>query len=579
MKAESNPILDFATEYVFPAFSELTGSDKIVAFGDQSHKCPVYVPQTPPCTAECPAGEDIRGINRYLSGIDPSDDPMRSAWETAVNTNPFPAVMGRICPHPCQSKCNRGVHDESVAINAVEQAIGNYGIEQGLQLPGPGPDTGKKVAVIGGGPAGLSAAYQLRRKGHSVTIYDANEKLGGMVLYGIMGYRVDRKVLEAEIARIIALGVETRMGVRVGKDMTLEQLESEYDALFIGVGAQNGRGLPVPGFQGTAGATNAIDFLKSYEVMGDDLPVGKKVVVIGDGNVAMDVARLALRLGSEAAIISGVPREEMACFENEYDDAVREGTEMYFLAGTAEVLCNESGTMTGLRCTRMTRKQKGEEGWNSPIPFLRYKSTGESFDIDADMVVAAIGQSTDLSGLGSAAGSAPWLKVDRNFRIPGREKLFGGGDALKVDLITTAVGHGRKAASSIDAFLNGEPMPEQPWREITKAQKQDLLYFLPSLQAKRSSIEPEEVVGNHDELLVALTAAEVKTESQRCMSCGFCFDCKQCVSFCPQEAITRYRDNPAGEKVYTNYFKCVGCHLCSLVCPCGYIQMGMGDGL
>lgn len=577
MNAESNPILDFATEYVFPAFSELTGTDKIVAFGDHSHKCPVYVPQTPPCTAECPAGEDIRAINRFLNGTDPSDDPLKSAWETATDTNPFPAVMGRICPHPCQSKCNRGVHDESVAINAVEQVLGNYGIEHNLKLKGPGADTGKKVAIIGGGPAGLSAAYQLRRKGHAVTIYDANEKLGGMVLYGIMGYRVDRKVLEAEIGRIIELGVETKMGVTIGKDITLEQLEADYDAVFIAVGAQKGRGLPVPGFDGTPGATNAIDFLKSYEVLGDDIPVGKHVVVIGDGNVAMDVARLALRLGSQATIISGVPREEMACFENEFDDAKREGTTMHFLTGTAEVLGGASG-VTGLVCTKMVKKEKGEEGWNSPIPFLRYKSNGESFEIEADMVVAAIGQATDLDCLGSAA-SGPWLKVDRNFRIPGREKLFGGGDALKVDLITTAVGHGRKAAYAIDAFLKGEPMPETPYREITKPHKQDLLYFLHTPQAKRTSIEPEVVVGNHDELLEALTHEQAQTESKRCMSCGFCFDCKQCVSFCPQEAITRFRDNPAGEKVYTNYAKCVGCHLCSLVCPCGYIQMGMGDGL
>jgi NADPH-dependent glutamate synthase beta subunit-like oxidoreductase/Pyruvate/2-oxoacid:ferredoxin oxidoreductase delta subunit len=578
MNAESNPILDFATEYVFPPFSELNGTDKIVAFGDHSHKCPIYVRQTPPCTAECPAGEDIRAINRYLNGIDKSDDPMRSAWETAVDTNPFPAVMGRICPHPCQGGCNRQYHDESVAINAVEQAIGNYGIEKGLKLPPAGPETGKRVAVIGGGPAGLSAAYQLRRKGHAVTIFDANEKLGGMVLYGIMGYRVDRRVLETEIARIIDLGVETRMGVRVGRDVTLEQLEAEYDSVFVGVGAQVGRGLPVPGFSGTPGATNAIDFLRSYEVLGDDIPVGKRVVVIGDGNVAMDVARLALRLGSKAIVVSGVPREEMACFENEYEDAIREGAEMHFMSGTAEILGGEAG-VSALRCTRMEKKQKGEDGWNSPIPFLRYKSTGENFEIEADMVVAAIGQGTDMAGFESIAKGAPWLRVDRNYRIPGREKLFGGGDALKVDLITTAVGHGRKAAQSIDAFLSGESMPEQGYRDITKAQKQDILYFMPSPQARRTSIEPEVVVGNHEELLVALEPTAVRTESERCMSCGLCFDCKQCVSFCPQEAISRFRDNPAGEKVYTHYTKCVGCHLCSLVCPSGFIQMGMGDGL
>lgn len=575
---ESNPILDFAVNYQFPEYTELEGTDKIVAFGDSSHKCPIYVRQTPPCTAECPAGEDIRGYNRLLNGTEKTEDAWKASWETIVRTNPFPAVMGRICPHPCQKGCNRQFHDESVAINALEQAVGNYGIEAGLKLPEPGPDTGKRVAVIGGGPAGLSAAYQLRRRGHAVTIYDANEKLGGMVLYGIMGYRVDRKVLEAEIQRITDLGLELKMGVRVGKDVTLDQLEAEYDAVFVGVGAQVGRGLPVEGFNTTPGATNAIDFLRNYEVLGDDIPVGKKVIVVGDGNVAMDVARLALRLGSEAVVVSGVPREEMACFPNEFDDAVNEGAVMHYLTGITGLLTGDGG-LRGLVCSRMVKKDKGEDGWNSPIPFFRYKSSGETFGIEGDMVVAAIGQSADMQGLESIVNGNSWLKVDRHFRIPGKQKVFGGGDAIKVDLITTAVGHGRKAAESIDAFLKGEPLPEQGYREVTKVQKQDVMYFFHSPQAKRGNIEPEEVVGNHDELLQALSKEEALAEAERCMSCGLCFDCKQCVSFCPQTAVSRFRDNPEGEKVYTDYSKCVGCHICSLVCPSGYIQMGMGDGL
>lgn len=578
MNQDSNPILDFAIGYAFPEFSELTGTDKIVAFGDQSHKCPIYVRSTPPCTAECPAGEDIRQINRFLNGTDPSDDPMKAAWETAVDTNPFPAVMGRICPHPCQGGCNRQYHDQSVGINAVELAIGNYGIEKGLKLPGAGADTGKRVAVVGGGPAGLSAAYQLRRKGHAVTIYDANEKLGGMVLYGIMGYRVDRKVLEAEVQRILDLGIETKMGVRIGEDIALDQLEEDYDAVFVGVGAQLGRELPVPGAEGLPGVTNAIDFLRNYEVLGDDIPVGRKVIVIGDGNVAMDVARLALRLGSEAAVVSGVPRDEMACFENEFEDAEKEGTEFHYLTGTLEVL-SEGDNVSSLRCARMVKKEKGEEGWNSPIPFFRYKNTDETFEIEGDMIVAAIGQKTDMRGFDELVNGSPWMKVDRSFRIPGKEKVFGGGDAIKVDLITTAVGHGRRAAESIDAFLHGQPLPEPVRRDVTKVKQQDVLYFLPVAQATRINNEAVPVKGNHDELLEALTEEQVKAESERCMSCGLCFDCKQCVSFCPQEAITRFRDNPVGEKIYTDYNRCVGCHICSLVCPSGYIQMGMGDGL
>jgi len=290
------------------------------------------------------------------------------------------------------------------------------------------------------------------------------------------------------------------------------------------------------------------------------------------------VARLALRLGSEAILISGVPREEMACFPEEFDDAFREGTSMHYMTGTLEVLKGDNG-VSGLVCTKMMKKEKGEGGWNSPIPLQRNKNKEQTIEKESDMVVAAIGQTTDMQGFESITNASQWLKVDRYFRLPGREKVFGGGDAIKVDLITTAVGHGRKAAHSIDAFLKGEALPEQGYREVTKVKKQDVLYFFHSEQAKRETKKPLNVVGNHDELLVPLTEEQIRAESERCMSCGLCFDCKQCVSFCPQEAVTRFKENPPGEVVYTNYSKCVGCHICSLVCPSGYIQMGIGDGL
>tara|TARA_B000000460_G_scaffold220623_1_gene172255 strand:+ start:71 stop:1810 length:1740 start_codon:yes stop_codon:yes gene_type:complete len=579
MTLDSNPILDFANEYEFPEYSDHEGINKVVAFGDESHKCPIYVKQVPPCTAGCPAGEDIRGFHNLLTGDEKSDNKWDAAWYRIVDSNPFPAIMGRICPHPCESTCNRQHREESIGINAVEQAIGEHGIEAELKLPQAGPDTGKRVAVIGAGPAGLSVAYQLRRKGHAVTIYDFNEKPGGMMLYGIMGYRVDRKVLDAEVGKIIDLGIETKMGIRVGTDISLEQLEKDYDAVFIGVGAQIGRSLPIEGFSKRPETTNAIDFLRNYELQGDDFKIGKKVVVIGDGNVAMDVARLARRMGSESTIISAVPREEMNCYPDEFDDAIEEGAKIEYLVGTLEVLESKNGVQ-GVKCAKMVKKEKGEEGWDAKIPFMRYKATGDVFEIESDMIVASIGQITDMNGFENTINeNDSLLKLDKYFRVKGKENVFGGGDALKIDLITTAVGHGRKAADSIDAFLQGKNMPEAPYREVINVKKQDLNYFFHSNQTKRKHHVAENIVGNHNEVLEALTKEQAIEESKRCMSCGLCFDCKQCSSFCPQEAISRYKDNPIGEVMYTHYTKCVGCHLCALVCPTGYIQMGMGEGL
>ena len=579
MTLDSNPILDFANEYEFPEYSDHEGINKVVAFGDESHKCPIYIKKVPPCTAGCPAGEDIRGFHNLLTGDEKSDNKWDAAWYRIVDTNPFPAIMGRICPHPCESTCNRQHREESIGINAVEQAIGEHGIEAGLKLPQAGPDTGMRVAVIGAGPAGLSVAYQLRRKGHGVTIYDFNEKPGGMMLYGIMGYRVDRKVLDAEVGKIIDLGIETKMGIRVGTDISLEQLEKDYDAVFIGVGAQIGRSLPIEGFSKRPETTNAIDFLRNYELQGDDFKIGKKVVVIGDGNVAMDVARLARRMGSESTIISAVPREEMNCYPDEFDDAIEEGAKIEYLVGTFEVLESKNGVQ-GVKCAKMVKKEKGEEGWDAKIPFMRYKATGDVFEIESDMIVASIGQTTDMNGFENTINeNDSLLKLDKYFRVKGKENVFGGGDALKIDLITTAVGHGRKAADSIDAFLQGKNMPEAPYREVINVKKQDLNYFFHSNQTRRRHQVAENIVGNHNEVLEALTKEQAIEESKRCMSCGLCFDCKQCSSFCPQEAISRYKDNPIGEVMYTHYTKCVGCHLCALVCPTGYIQMGMGEGL
>ncbi len=404
---DSNPILKSATDYKFAEFELETGLDRIVAYGDASDKCPTYVDRVPPCTDGCPAGEDIRGYHNIVRGVWKKPEPFTAAFERLTQTNPFPGVMGRVCPAPCESACNRQYRDETVGINAVEQAIGDYGIDKKLSLPKPPKSTGKKVVIVGSGPAGLSCAYHLRMQGHAVTILERDPKLGGMMRYGIMSYRVSREVLDHEIQRVLDLDVEVKTGVKVGTDMSLDDLRKQYDAVFLAVGAQKGRGIPIPGADG-AGVTNAIDFLRGYELDPKSHQVGKHVVVIGDGDVAMDAARLALRLGSKATLLCGVARDEMKASLIEFDEAKLEGTDMKFLSGSVEVIRDGAGVMTGVKCIRMARKEKGEDGWNHAIPFFRYKSEeGSEFEIEADMLVAAIGQTTDMAGLEAATDNKP----------------------------------------------------------------------------------------------------------------------------------------------------------------------------
>ncbi len=578
-KAGSNSILDSALAHQFAPYQDEEGLKRVVAFGEYSHKCPTYIDRVPPCTVSCPADEDIRGYHNILTGVEKSEDEWEAAWRRIVEKNPFPAIMGRVCLHPCETGCNRVQQDEAVGINSVEHAIGDFGIEKDLRFHEPAPATGKQVAVVGGGPAGLSAAYQLAMMGHQATIFDYREKLGGMMRYGIMGYRVGRGVLEAEIGKILNLGVKAKMNTRIGEDITLEQLKERYDAVFIGVGAQRGVNLPVPGFGDSPNTSNAIDFLGQFEEEGAGMHVGSNVVVVGDGDVSMDAARLALRLGAPVKLLSAVPRNDMSCSDAEYEDTVREGSGMHELVSVIEVI-RDGEKVTALKCVKMEKKEQGEEGFDSPVPFFRYKPLeGSQFQMECDMIISAIGQATDMKGLEAAANESPWLNVDANFRLKGEEKVFGGGDALKIDLITTAVGQGRKAAEAMDHYLKGTTAPSAKFQDVIPYEKLYTYYFKESAQQMRPHHEFQNIKDDFAETLKSLDREAIVEESKRCMSCGMCFECRQCIIYCPQEAISYFKNNPIGEVMYTDYSKCVGCHICFEVCPTGYIHMGMGEDL
>ncbi len=614
-----------------------------------SHKCPTYVLRTPPCSGSCPSGHDIRGWLDIARGVEkpPVADMawQEYAFRRMTEANPFPAIMGRVCPAPCEQGCNRNMVEEHVGINSVEHFVGNWAVENKLAFATPEAETGKKVVVIGGGPAGLSAAYQLRRKGHSVTILEDKAELGGFMRYGIPGYRVPRDVLDAEIKRILDMGVEVKANCRVGRDVTVADLEGQYDAIFWGVGTHSGRGLPIPGWKDTSNCVSGVAFLKAFNE-GRLQAVTGRIIVVGGGDTSIDVASVARRLGHikevsqqdriehvifgetahdvaktakregcTATLTSLFPVDKMMAAEREVEDAKREGIDIKGGVMPLEVIKGADGRATGLRMCQCTM-----DGM-TPVPVA-----GTEFTLDGDLIVAAIGQSGDLADLAEMDNGKGFINADKNMRVPGKPKHFVGGDVVRPHLLTTAIGHGRVAAASIDEFLTAGETSKRPkvdvahWNLLNKLREfklepekysgeavrgtnsakfavhnfedraaheviphDDLFlgHFTQTARHHRGEIHigADEVIGNFTERLLPLSEKETQDEAKRCMSCGLCFECDNCVVFCPQGAVSRTpkAERTTGRYVQTDYSKCIGCHICHDVCPTGYIQMGLGE--
>ncbi|RMF41464.1 MAG: FAD-dependent oxidoreductase [Alphaproteobacteria bacterium] len=616
---------------------------------DHSYKCPTYVHKTPPCQGSCPSGHEIRGWLAIARGMDkPPVEGMswqEYAFQRMAAANPFPATMGRVCPAPCEAGCNRNEVDDFVGINAVEQYVGDWANENHVKLPEPGPDTGKKVAVVGGGPAGLSAAYFLRLDGHAVTVFEAHEELGGMMRYGIPGYRTPREMLDKEIGRIIDLGVEVRTGTRVGTDITVEALEEAYDAIYWALGAQKGRDLPIPGWEGTENCINGIEFLDAFN-QGYVFGTARRVVVVGGGDTSVDVASVARRLGHiskvnvpehpdgalinfaghdvagslvregmTATLTSLFPVEKMTAAEREREDAMREGIKIRGGVMPLEVIKDETGKAVGLRMCEC------DMDGMKPIP-----REGTEFVLEADIIIAAIGQMGDLTGLEGLDNGRGFIDATPSTPVKGREKHFAGGDILRPHLLTTAIGHGRIGAEVISDFLDDGTIERRPkvdvhhfnlLEELHRRHKDPAPYdhlqkrgtsesdfaihnyedrsdtqiiphtelfkghfnFVPREQRQEIHFEGDQVLGNFQERIIGLTEEQARKEGERCMSCGMCFECDNCVIFCPQDAVHRVpkKDRTVGRYVYTDYTRCIGCHICADVCPTGYIKMGLGE--
>ena len=622
-------------------------TDQIFA-QDTSHKCPTYIQKTPPCQASCPSGHEIRG---WLAIVRQEEKPAEGvewqeyAFRRATDSNPFPSMMGRVCPAPCEEGCNRNDVEDFVGINSVEQFIGDTALEKGYKFTA-GAETGKKVAVVGGGPGGMAAAYQLRRKGHGVTVFDDNAELGGMMRYGIPGYRVPRDALAGENQRILDMGVETRMNTRVGRDVSIEALEEEFAAVVWALGCWVGRGLPIDGWAEAPNCVDGVAFLKAFNE-GRMKVTGKKIICIGGGDTSIDVVSVARRIGHNAAagspeaivldstkvqdqaladvagpvdstLTSLFKRPDMFAADHEIADAIHEGVTLLDGVMPVGLVRDADGRATGLKVCDCTM-----DGM-TPVPV-----EGTERLLDADLIVAAIGQSGDLGGLESLNNGRGLIDADKHYQVPGKPGHFVIGDIVRPHLLTTAIGQASIAVDSIDEYLKDEELQKRPkvdvhhfnlmakldeahlspehfdpaergdlrgtadgnWavhnfedrstQEIIKSKQLFLGHFGFTPRVLRGEDVPssDEVLGHFQERMSGLSEENAMAEAKRCMSCGMCFECDNCVIYCPQDAVFRVKktSSTTGRYVDTDYMKCIGCHICADVCPTGYIQMGLGE--
>jgi len=630
------------------------GADKWRSQGDNifledtSHKCPTYVHRTPPCQGSCPSGEDIRGWLDIVRGIEkpPEGTSMQEyAFQRSTDANPFPSMMGRVCPAPCEQGCNRNQVEDFVGINSVEQYIGDTAKHEAFAFAQPVAVGDKKVAIVGGGPAGLAAAYQLRRKGIASTIFDEHDELGGMFRYGIPGYRTPREYLDHEIKRIVDMGgIETRMNTRIGQDLSIEQLESDYDAVLWAIGCQSGRALPLK--NGDApNCISGVAFLEAFN-KGDLKVTADRVICVGGGDTSIDVVSVARRLGkidslpedqlteyvvggftahdsafaaaregAEVTLTSLFEKADMTAAEHEVHDALKEGVTIHDGVMPVEIILNDAGRATALKLAKCTL----EDG--RPIPV-----EGSEFTIECDLIVSAIGQGGDLTGIEELGNDQSLMDADKYYAHANRPGHFVAGDIIRPHLLTTAIGHASIAADSIEKYLGGSEYEKRPKvdvhhfdllnklketdlspaeydhqgnrgtddanyavhnyedrssQEIISSDRLFLGHFNYEERNLRESHGPdaEEVLGHFEERSVCLSEEQAIKEADRCMSCGMCFECDNCVIYCPQDAVYRVKkdEKTMGRYVATDYSKCIGCHICSDVCPTGYIDMAIGD--
>jgi NADPH-dependent glutamate synthase beta subunit-like oxidoreductase len=510
---------------------------------------PVYVARLPPCNHECPAGEDIQG---WLFHAESGD--YEQAWRHLVLQNPFPAIMGRVCYHRCEGACNRAKLDQAVGINSVERFLGDEALRRGWKFAPPARDSGKQVLVVGAGPSGLAAAYHLRLLGHRVTIHEAGPLAGGMMRFGIPKYRLPRAVLDAEIARILELGVSLELNRKV-TDIRAQMQGGGFDAAFLAVGAHIAKRAYIPAGD-SARILDAVAVLRDME--GESQPLlGRRVVVYGGGNTAIDVARTAKRLGAEeAVIVYRRTREKMPANDTEIEEALQEGVLIKWLSTIKRA---------GEASITVEKMALDDKGFPQP--------TGEFETLDTDCVVLALGQDVDLGLLDGVPGlqrADGVVAVDAQM-MTGYPGIFAGGDMVPAERnVTVAIGHGKKAARHIDAWLAGTTYAPSARHELASFDKLNPWYYADAPKTVQPQLDILRRKSSFDEVVQGLDEGNALFEARRCLSCGNCFECDNCYGVCPDNAVLKLGP---GKGYRFNLDYCKGCGVCAAECPCGAIGM------
>jgi 2-oxoacid:acceptor oxidoreductase delta subunit (pyruvate/2-ketoisovalerate family) len=536
------------------------GSSRANHTGAWRTERPVYVHNLPPCNDACPAGENIQ--QWLYDAEEGGPEYYEAAWRQIMQDNPFPAVMGRVCYRPCETACNRAQLDSAVGINSVERFLGDQALRHGWKAPADAAPTGKRVLVVGAGPSGLSAAYHLTRRGHSVTIKDAGVAPGGMMRYGIPKYRLPRDILDAEVNRILDMGVTLELNTKV-TDILAELTEAAggraapgegFDAAFVAVGAHIGRRAYIPAGD-SARILDAVSLLRGMED-GSPPMLGRRVAVYGGGNTAMDAARTARRLGAtEAVVVYRRTRDRMPAHDMEVEEALDEGVQMRWLSTIKHA---DQGKLL------IEKMKLDETGFPQP--------TGEFEELEADCVVLALGQNADLSVLENVPGvtfSDNVTEVGPDL-MTGHPGIFAGGDMVPSErTVTVAIGHGKKAARNIDAYLRDGHYSAPGKHPLAAFGGLNTWYYADAPATIRPTLEAARRVTTFDEVVIGLDESTALFEARRCMSCGNCFGCDNCYGVCPDNAIIKLADG----QYEVDYDYCKGCGLCAVECPCGAIEM------